>query len=126
MIARAYKKGTVKTIWMLYDDKGRCQHDEYLRILHNEDTQAFENAVSLLDRVCDHGPPRNTEKFKRLSGRVCEIKSYNVRLLCFEVSDGYVVAIGHKKSLKAARIQREILRTERLMKDFDERGAFDD
>lgn len=58
----------------------KCWVREYIEGLEAQDASRL---LPLLLRIEDHGPPKNTEKFKPLEDGIFEIKSYQDRLLCF-------------------------------------------
>lgn len=69
-----------KTILYVLKGSKKCWAREYIESLEAQDASRL---LPLLLRIEDHGPPKNTEKFKPLKDGIFEIKSYQDRLLCF-------------------------------------------
>ncbi len=73
-----------------------------------------EKLWALLKRIAEYGPPKNIEKFRVLGDGIFEIKSYQVRILCF-FEKGQIILLTHgfiKKSPKTP--PSEIERAKRL------------
>jgi phage-related protein len=99
-------------------DKGICLVQEFIEGL---DEANKKKVLALLKRSADNGPPKNTEKFKHLEDKICEFKSYQVRLLCFFEKDK-VILLTHgfiKKKDKAPK--EEIERAKSLMVSYQRR-----
>jgi phage-related protein len=82
---------------------GDCLVQEFLSGL---DKQSERQIMSLLERTGDNGPLRNEEKFKRLEGKIYELKTRTgVRILSF-FGEGHSLILTHgffkpsKKKLK--------------------------
>jgi phage-related protein len=91
---------------------GRCYVIEFIEQLELDEQAKL---LSLLERTADYGPPRNTEKFKKLGGDIWEFKSYQVRILCF------IIATHGFKKKRDKTPKREIERAERMREEYLER-----
>jgi len=99
--------------------KGKCLAQEFIEDLEEPDEKKL---VALLRRTADNGLPRNKEKFKHLKDKICEFKSYQVRILCF-LDENKLIILTHgfiKKQDKTPR--SEIERAQKLMEDYQQRG----
>lgn len=122
MRARLYKNGTHNKIWIL-ENNGKSEALEYL--LDEVDERIRRTFNRQIAQTCEHGRISNSEKFNHLREDVYEFKTRVYRLLCFEVSGGYVLTHGLKKS-KHETPQSEIRKAIELAKRFKEEGEFCD
>lgn len=110
------REGKCLTIYGYVKETGRCEADEFLKNLEGEHQV---RTYGLIDRIVNHGIPRNTEKYKHLEGKIYEIKPYPQRLLCFQ--DGKDLIVTHcftKKRQKTPR--RQIEKAQRIYEQFIE------
>jgi phage-related protein len=97
---------------------GRCYVIEFIEQLELDEQAKL---LSLLERTADYGPPRNTEKFKKLEGDIWEFKSYQVRILCFFDRGQIIIATHGFKKKRDKTPKREIERAERMREEYLER-----
>lgn len=91
--------------------ENRCLVREFINGLEGS---SREKLWAILKRISEHGPPKNIEKFRALGDGMFEIKSYQVRILCF-FEKGQMIILTHgfiKKSPKTP--PSEIERAKRL------------
>lgn len=112
-----YSHGEI-SLWFLADRRGTCQAADYLLSL---EAAAQDKANALLDRVARYGNYRNEQKFRGLGDGIWEFKSGQVRLLCFQVTGGYVVTHAVDKP-KSRALQREKRKAMRLRDEFHRSG----
>ena len=58
---------------------------EFLSNLAKRNEPAYKKALALIEKTADHGPPHNTEKYRKLHGviELWELKAYQVRIMLF-------------------------------------------
>jgi len=95
----------------------RCQVLEFIESLEQKEEKKL---LALLKRVCEHGVPRNPEKYRRLrSGvKLDEVKSYQVRLLLFRDDDGAMVLTNAYLKKRGSQLSREIDRALGLREEY--------
>ena len=114
------RRGKAKTLYALTEEGGRCRYEQYIGALAKP---ARIKLTRLLERTATHGLPRNVQKFKHLEDRIYEFKSYQQRLLCFQLP-GDVIVITHGVTKRKSRMPRaEIERAQRMRMEFLEAGG---
>ena len=95
--------------------QGKCLIRDFIDSLETVDQK---KVMALLQRAAEHGPPSNTEKFKKLEDNIWEFKSFQVRILCaLEVRKIIILTYGFiKKKDKAP--PNEIAKAKELLKEF--------
>ena len=99
-------------------DHGKCLVQEFIDDLESADQKKI---MALLQRAAEHGPPNNTEKFKKLENNIWEFKSFQVRILC-TLEERRVIILTHgfiKKRDKAP--PGEIARAKELLAAYHNR-----
>ena len=77
--------------------------------------------VALLRRTADHGPPNNTEQFKKLADDLFEFKSFQVRIFCaFRGKSILVLTHGIKKK-KDKHSKQDMDKARELLRALDGR-----
>lgn len=98
-----------------YDIYGASENRRLVReFINGLKGSSREKLWAILKRIAEHCPPRNIEKFRALGDGIFEIKSYQVRILCF-FEKGQMIILTHgfiKKSSKTP--PSEIERAKRL------------
>ena len=97
---------------------GRCYVIEFIDQLERGEQAKL---LSLLEYTGDYGPPRNTEKFKKLEGEIWEFKSHQVRVLCFFDKGRIIITTHGFKKKRDKTPKREIERAERMREEYLER-----
>ncbi len=79
-------EGRLSDILVVHDHRNRCQVRRFLEDLTRNDRHEREKMDRLLELIADHGPRRNEERYKHVSGQVWEVKTHKVRILvcCFD------------------------------------------
>ncbi len=96
---------------------GKMPAKKYLESLVKEDRFRLE---ALFERMATFGKVKNKEKFRKLEDEIWEFKSGQHRLLCFQVSNRWILTHGFlKKSGKTPR--KEIERAIVIMREHTER-----
>lgn len=92
----------------------KCWAREYIDTLEDKDKSKL---LALLNRIVDHGPPRNKEKFKHLEDGIFEIKSYQDRLPCFyDKNRRNALVITHGVKKKSPKLPREEIKKAKNMR----------
>jgi hypothetical protein len=105
-------------IWLLRrspDDR------EVEKSMFELDRRTLAATAQLLDRTELLGPPRNTEKFRHLSGDVFEFKVHRavaMRYFAFRFAAGWVIAVARRKP-KQRELLRLIADTQHLHDEFE-------
>ncbi len=84
MEKQLFKQGRKVDIYCLYEGD-RCLLLEFLSDLAKRDERAYKKALALIEKTADHGPPHNTEKYRKLHGgvKLWELKPHPVRIMLF-------------------------------------------
>jgi hypothetical protein len=77
-MVRLVMEGKRKEIWAITD-----RSDTFEEFFHDLDQESDKKKITrLCERFVEHGPPRNTQKFRKLAGSVWEMKpTAQIRLL---------------------------------------------
>lgn len=115
-------KGTAYSIAVLYRDAD-CEVLDFIGGLIAADKAQL---TFLIDRIRDHGPPQNQEKFRNEGEGVYALKTKNVRVYGF--FDGpriFTLACGFMKNTGGRKVERRFHERTLEMKTalFKERGA---
>lgn len=77
--------------------------------------------VALFKHAAEHGPPRNEQKFKKLSDDLFEFKSFQIRIFCaFRGKSILVLTHGIKKK-KDRHDQKDLQKAREILAMLDER-----
>lgn len=94
-----------------------CDVDLFLENLAETDKDEFAVVIEYLDRVAQHGPPKNKEKSRFLDKklRVFELKSGRVRIPVFW-DEGRLIICANAFFKDAAKTKKKELRRARMLK----------
>lgn len=94
-----------------------CDVDLFLENLAETDKDEFAVVIEYLDRVAQHGPPKNKEKSRFLDKklRVFELKSGRVRIPAFW-DEGRLIICANAFFKDAAKTKKKELRRARMLK----------
>lgn len=95
--------------------------DRFLEDLAEADEDEFARALEYLDRIAQHGPPKNEEKSRFLDRalRIFELKSGRVRIPAFW-EEGRLVICANAFFKDAAKTKKkELRRAQALKKQYD-------
>lgn len=94
-----------------------CDVDLFLENLAETDKDEFAVVIEYLDRVVQHGPPKNKEKSRFLDKkfRVFELKSGRVRIPAFW-DEGRLIICANAFFKDAAKTKKKELRRARMLK----------
>lgn len=94
-----------------------CDVDLFLENLAETDKDEFAVVIEYLDRVAQHGPPKNKEKSRFLDKklRVFELKSGRVRIPAFW-DKGRLIICANAFFKDAAKTKKKELRRARMLK----------
>ena len=96
----------------------RCPVREFIDNLEKKDQQ---KVIALLIRLADHGMLGNEQKFRKLEGKgvdLWELKSFQVRILCFFDKDRLVILTHGFIKKSRATPTAEIDKAIRLRKEY--------
>lgn len=95
--------------------------DQFLEKLAENDPDEFASVVEYLDRVAQHGPPKNEEKSRFLDKRlrVFELKSGRVRVPAFWDKGRLIICANAFFKDAAKTKKRELQRARTLKKQYD-------
>lgn len=112
--AKEIYKGKIYTIFAIYEGE-KCFVREFIDKFKEEDKK---KVLKLLQRSADVGIPKNKEKFKKLSERIWEFKSYQVRILCTLEGNKIILLIDGFIKKKNKTPKNEIERAKNLLKRY--------
>jgi phage-related protein len=110
-------RGGVYTIYALEKDS-HCPVVEFLSKLEVTDMDALDSMHALLNRMADHGPGHNKQKFRSVGNGIYEFKAKQVRL-CWFYDAGCMVICTHGFSKGTKRMQNRMIR-----EAFDQKEAY--
>lgn len=112
--AKKLYKGKIYNIYAIYEDD-KCFVEEFISKLKDEDKK---KVFALLQRSADVGIPENEEKFKKLSDKIWEFKSYQVRIFCTFEENKIILLIDGFIKKKSKTPKNEIERAKKLLKKY--------
>lgn len=107
-------EGREFTIYAIVENN-HCFIREFIEKLQVIDQKRI---MALLKRCADFGLPKNTEKFRHLIGKIYELKSHQIRMLC-TFDEGRIIILTNgfiKKQQKTPK--KEIDKAERLIRAY--------
>lgn len=114
---------TFKHIWMLEGDSGRCEAEEFLLNLTDQDLAKF---IAVFKRVDADPSFRHPERFQLMEHPVYEFKIFKYRILCFKVGNNFICVRGMKKK-KSGHVRTTddaIKRIKRMAREFEQDGVY--
>jgi phage-related protein len=87
MRADLFRQGSTFALFAIVESE-RCQILDYIDSLQKAEQRKL---IALLERVTNHGPPRNEEKSKPLREDLFEFKSFQDRVIWFYDGKGRIV-----------------------------------
>ncbi len=99
--------GSAYTIYGLEKD-GHCAVEEFLSSVEKNDLDALDSLLALLERMANHGPGHNKQKFRDVGNDIYEFKAKHLRI-CWFYDAGRMVICTHGFGKGAKKVQsREI------------------
>lgn len=122
LTSRLLYLGSAYSIAVIYKD----ENSEVLDFISGLGETDGAHVALLIDRIRDHGPPQNIEKFRNEGEGIYSLKTKNVRIYGF--FDGpklFTLALGFMKNAGGARVERRYHQraTELRASLFEERGS---
>ena len=110
-------------IWLLESSNGRCEVEDFLLGLTNEDLTKF---IAVFKKVDADPNFRHPERFQVLENPVFEFKIFKYRIICFKTGNNYVCVKGVKKRKDGhLRTTDDVIKaTKRLAQQFAEEGVY--
>ncbi len=102
-------------------EEGDCLVEEFLAELKRGDVAAHKRATLALQRLAEHGVPRNEERAKQLEPDLWELKGHQVRLFFFLRGHRAFFTHGFKKK-RDGTPETELGRARRLRDAFLAQG----
>jgi phage-related protein len=123
ILTKIIRKGKGAVIRAIADDDGenkRCVIFEFVKEMGRKMPTELTKLSRLWSDTAQEGPPKNTEKFKPLTGSdgIYEFKTSKLRVLCFKDDGNYIICTHGfvKKSQKTPK--KEITKAEDKKKDY--------
>ena len=120
VVVKEMKRGAKCSLWAIGNGEV-FELLEFLRDIQRQNERRFDKINALLTRTIEHGPPRNMEKSKKLTGSdgIFEFKTGDgVRILWFwDAGDIIICTHGFTKK-KQKTPPREILYAETKKKEY--------
>lgn len=115
-------EGKAKTLYSIVEG-GKNYVSEFIT---GWPVQAERNQlIALLERIAEYGPPRNLEKFRPLGDNLFEIKSSQIRIICFfagnDINNKNVILTHGFKKPKKTVLLREKGKALQIKKAYEER-----
>lgn len=97
---------------------GDCQIEDMLAALERDDADLVASAVQLLDRVANHGPPKNKEKSRPVGDGIFELKPKRLRI-CYFYDANCMIVCTHGFEKPPRKVQdREIKKAVELRETY--------
>ena len=124
LVAKSISK-SFKHIWLLENESGRCDVEDYLLELPDQDLAKF---IAVFERVDADPNYRHPERFQIMDHPVFEFKIFKHRVLCFKTGNNYVCvkAMKKRKDGHLKTTDDAIKSIKQTAKIFAEKGEYDD
>ncbi|MCX7597688.1 MAG: type II toxin-antitoxin system RelE/ParE family toxin [Armatimonadetes bacterium] len=83
MLLRPTLPGRCYTILVVEDNRGHCQVEEFIEDLSKQNRAEYKKLMARMERLAQHGDPRNEQLFRHLWDELWEIKTTKVRIICW-------------------------------------------
>jgi|GEM_PF-6657191 len=114
---------TFEHIWLLEGNSGRCEVEDFLLELTDQDLAKF---IAVFKRVDADPNYRHPERFQLMEQPVFEFKIFKYRVLCFKTGNDFICVKGMKKRKSGhVRTTDDAIRSiKKIAREFDEDGTF--
>lgn len=118
------KKGKELSFYIYSDRSGNSESLKFFKRLKRKRINDFKKLMRLIKKSSDNSNLlfKNDQKFKNVEGKICEIKSHQVRIWCIRIQSKMLLLMGGylKKDQKIPRQELEKIRN--LVKKLEKEG----